>query len=393
MARKGGQDRGLASRTLADGSIRWYVRFSHAGRTLKLGSFHTKSQARALYNKVKAEQALGRFFPERYHAPPAPLVADVLSAHLKTATHKRAYKDEARYCAWWSAWYATKRMDGITAASIEAGRQALMGSGAKGRRTGATVNRYVAWLRHALNTEVQQGRLAQNPCAQVRRIPEPPGPIVQLTEAQEMRLARELSPDDLRIVRLAILTGLRRGELFGLRWEWIDLDHGLITIPATKAGGAQTVPLVGEAADLLRGMTSWQRSAWVFPSPRGANAPRQGQHWYRSVFRSACERAGIPVGRPAGVVFHTLRHTFGSRLAMSGARERDLMEAGRWKSSAMVKRYTHLMPDHVREVMERLSGFGGRVASVASGGHVEGQEGANQIVPETVPDERRTAAD
>ena len=59
-----------------------------------------------------------------------------------------------------------------------------------------------------------------------------------------------------------------------------------------------------------------------------------------------------------GVTWHTLRHTFASRLAMSGATERDIAEGLRHSTTALVKRYAHLSPSHLQGVMERVSSFG-----------------------------------
>ena len=83
-----------------------------------------------------------------------------------------------------------------------------------------------------------------------------------------------------------------------------------------------------------------------------------GQNWYKTIFKKRLQAAGIKVGRPDGIVWHTLRHTFGSRLAMSGASDRDIMALGRWKSASMVTHYAHLQPSHLHEVVNRLSTFG-----------------------------------
>jgi hypothetical protein len=50
---------------------------------------------------------------------------------------------------------------------------------------------------------------------------------------------------------------------------------------------------------------------------------------------------------------------------MSGASDRDILALGRWKSSGMLKRYTHLRPSHLQDVVNRISGFGnGRKTAV-----------------------------
>ena len=55
-----------------------------------------------------------------------------------------------------------------------------------------------------------------------------------------------------------------------------------------------------------------------------------------------------------GVTWHSLRHTFASRLVMAGADLRTVQELGGWRTLALVSRYAHLSPDHLRAAIERL---------------------------------------
>ena len=64
----------------------------------------------------------------------------------------------------------------------------------------------------------------------------------------------------------------------------------------------------------------------------------------RTAFGNACLRAGLKNVTP-----HTLRHTFASRLAMSGAGNKTLKELGRWKTAEMIDRYAHLSQEHLAQ--------------------------------------------
>jgi len=79
--------------------------------------------------------------------------------------------------------------------------------------------------------------------------------------------------------RLAILTGLRQDEQFKLRWTDVDLERGFLTLPETKAGEVQYVPLNEEAKAILKAFDSWQRSVWVFPSQNPAT-PINARNFY-----------------------------------------------------------------------------------------------------------------
>lgn len=80
------------------------------------------------------------------------------------------------------------------------------------------------------------------------------------------QLCETIGPTYAPWVRLAILTGMRKSEQFRLRWTDVDMEHGFLTLGETKSGTVQYVPLTEEGIAILRGLDSWQRSKWVFPS-------------------------------------------------------------------------------------------------------------------------------
>jgi integrase len=66
-------------------------------------------------------------------------------------------------------------------------------------------------------------------------------------------------------------------------------------------------------------------------------------------------RPALKAAKIANFRFHVCRHTFASRLAMSGVDLYTVQRAGGWKTQAMVERYAHLSPDHLRGAVERLA--------------------------------------
>ena len=89
MARKGRVDRGLLSKLNAEGKTVWWVRLYHHGKEERFGSYPTKTEARAFYNKAKNEQREGRFFPETYQRSTAKLISTLLEEYLATTYGKR----------------------------------------------------------------------------------------------------------------------------------------------------------------------------------------------------------------------------------------------------------------------------------------------------------------
>ena len=346
MARKWRLDRGLVSRKDVKGRIRWYVRLADQGRERWFGSFPTKTEARRFYEARKLEQLEGRFFPSQYHRRGQATLPQLIEGYMAT-NNKCSKRDDRRYAKLWTARFGNAKVGTITAASIEAVRQSLLQKGLAPSST----NRALAFLRHVLNRAVRDGVLTASPMAKVKFLKESPGRLRFLDPEEETVLCEEIGLPYGAWIRLAILTGLRQMEQFSLRWECVDLERALLTIPHTKAGGARYVHLNAEAVKLLRGISSWMTSQWVFPSenPGSHLDPR---HFYARIFLPAVKRL-----RLEGVSWHTLRHTFASRLAMAGATEQDIAACLGHSTTALVRRYAHLSPSHLKSVVERVSTF------------------------------------
>ena len=172
-------------------------------------------------------------------------------------------------------------------------------------------------------------------------------------------------------VRLAILTGLRKSEQFGLRWADIDLDRGLITLPHTKSGALQYIHLTEEAKAILRGLIPGNTSVWVFPSD-DPETHLDHHNFYGRVYIPALKGAGLE-----GVTWHTLRHTFASRLAMNGQGPSTIAALLRHSGTDLVARYAHLSPTHLKGALEGISGFGKTKRETIEAGPELRHEGQN----------------
>lgn len=161
---------------------------------------------------------------------------------------------------------------------------------------------------------------------------------VALDTEQCARLYAELPAHLKAPMMFAVLTGLREGNVCGLKWSQVDLERGRVVIPSshykTKRDYAAT--LSAAAIEILKAQP--QTSEYVFLYDDHPVA-RFNNH----AFRKARKRAGL-----AHVRWHDLRHTFASWLAQSGASDRVLQQAGGWTSPKMVARYAHLRPDDLR---------------------------------------------
>jgi integrase len=208
------------------------------------------------------------------------------------------------------------------------------------------------WLRHVVNGVVREGKLASNPVLKLTMYKEPKGKTRFLSIEEEQVLLKKLGPIHSPWARLAVLTGLRQAEQFRLQWKYVDLERGILTLPTTKTGGVQYAHLNEEAKTILRGLDSWQCSKWVFPSQNPAT-PVDASNF--------CNRVWLPALADAGIewaTWHDLRHTFASRLAMTGHNEGTIAALLRHSTTALVKRYAHLSPSHLKAAVEGVAGFG-----------------------------------
>lgn len=195
--------------------------------------------------------------------------------------------------------------------------------------TPQTVLHYMQFLRHVLNVAVRDGKLERSPFTKVTLPKVRTGRTRFLIPQKERTLLEKLGATYAPWARLAVLTGLRQGEQFNLKWTDLDLEQGFITLPDTKAGMVQYVPLSEEAKSILRGMQAIaeaeaiadprKRSEWVFPSENRATA-MDARNFYIRTYVPAVEAAKLK-----GLTWHALRHTFASRLAMSGKGESTML--------------------------------------------------------------------
>ncbi len=135
------------------------------------------------------------------------------------------------------------------------------------------------------------------------------------------------------IVILAIETGMRRGEILGLKWSDISHNRRVITLTMTKNGSGREVPLSQRA---LQTLSEWKDhcevdQSTVFPMKAGALE----QAWRRLLARSNVK----------GLRFHDLRHEGVSRLFERGLNMIEVSSISGHKELRMLKRYTHLSAD------------------------------------------------
>jgi len=349
VARKGGKDRGVLQRKGRKG---WWVRLYVNGRE-RWFRCDTKSQAKALYGRLKADIREGKFFPEKFASNKDITLRAWINRCIDGSTN-RGILNERRYGRRWSLLLGSRL---ITQISVDDLRriQAKMRSKLKidkhtqSQWTDSTINRHFGYLRRVFNLAIKDGRLGRNPVSGIKFLPEA-STTRFLSNDELTRLRGVMSPDHWQLVAFAIETGLRREEQFLLKWNQVDLENGVLTLPLAKGGRTRHVPLSEGAKTILRALPSILMSGWVFPSLTTKGLPLDSRNFMRRVYEPALRRAGIE-----GVCWHTLRHTAASRRIMAGV---DLVSVKMFLGHRNIEttmRYSHLSPDHLRQAVNKGS--------------------------------------
>src|SRR5688572_8650069 len=248
MARKARLDRGLVQRKDAAGKVVWYVRLWHEGKERRFGGFKAKTEARRFYETAKEEQRQGKFFPQAYQRRAHEPIQAILDDYMLTTVGKRAVKRERDYARWWGRWFQGQTTTSLQPQQIEKARLGLL----KGQRKASTINRYTDWLRHVLNWACRQKRIQENPVLLIERYQEDEVLPFQYSLEQEGFLLQGILEEEVDLLRLAVLTGLRQNNQFLLRKEQVNLGIGVIGVPTTKNRKPRIVHLSEEAKDILR---------------------------------------------------------------------------------------------------------------------------------------------
>lgn len=231
----------------------------------------------------------------------------------------------------------------------------------------ATRVRYIlGLLRRALKVAERRGYVARN-VATLVAAPRVARAEVQVLNPEEVKrlLAAARNHRLSGVFTLAVSTGLRRGELFGLRWEDVDLDkgtlkvrhslqritgRGLVLTEPKSATSRRTINLPLVAAQALReqrlrqkqeerwGAPTWQDSGHVFTTTVGTPYP---SNEISGVLKGLLKKAGLP----SSVRFHDLRHCCASLLLAQGVQPRMVMEIlGHSNIGITMNLYTHILP-------------------------------------------------
>lgn len=204
----------------------------------------------------------------------------------------------------------------------------------------ATIAHVIGLLRRLINFTVKRGHssMPENLHFEMPKVDNQKTEV--LTDDQLQRFLKALDEEEdqdaAALMRLALVTGMRKGALIALRWEDCDFERNIITLrgESAKKGTTDFIPMTPAAKAILEAIQE-RKSDYVFPGRNGGKRTD-----YRRIARRVKEKAGLPKDfRP----LHGLRHNYASRLASSGDVELyTLQKLLTHSSPQMTQRYAHL---------------------------------------------------
>jgi integrase len=272
----------------------------------------------------------------------AELFAEYLERHSKP--RKRTWQsDEANFRLYLQNPLGSKKFSAIDRAAIARVHTAITKAG-----HGTTANRVKALVSSVFSWGISVGLCEDNPAKGIRANPaKSRDRFLQSDELPRFfaALTAEPNPDMRDYFLLALLTGVRRGNLLAARWDDISLERGEWRIPRTKNDTPQIVTLGAEALEILHHRKS-NESEFVFPGVgKNGHLIEVKRGWARILTNANLSDLRV----------HDLRRTLGSWQAITGASLSIIGKSLNHRSVATTAIYARLNSDPVRDSLARAT--------------------------------------
>ncbi len=232
----------------------------------------------------------------------------------------------------------------------------------KGKRSPRSIEYVMSTFRQIWNFARESGLTAADSPSKKVKIHKPDNDRRRyLTEDESERLLNALKEKSLQVYQISLLsldTGCRFSEAARLTWGCVDVEKGIIMYTDTKmAGGTKSrvVPMTARVRDMFKAMDAGKNGELVFPDKRG-NVQEKISHSFHRVVKDLELNENVSDPRDK-VVYHSLRHSYASRLVMSGVDLYPVQKLLGHSVSKMTERYSHLsnetLVDAVRHMEKR----------------------------------------
>ncbi len=324
----------------------WFIDYYFQGKRIREKIGTSKSLAELAMNKRKVEIAENKHLDVK--KTPRVKFEDLAKSYMElhSVPNKRSHKRDLLSIRHLSGFFGGRQLHDINSLDVEKYKQKRKEEGP----SEATINRELACLKHMFTKAIEWDMAVANPVRKVKLFRENNKRIRYLEEDEAEKLLTACAPFLKPVVAVALNTGMRKGEIFNLKWQDIDFQQGTIHIERTKSGERREIPMNSTVSGLLKGLSRLPGCDYVFHKDNGE--PFKDVRWS---FEKACRAVGIENFR-----FHDLRHTFASHMVMKGADLKVVQEFLGHKTYIMTLRYAHLSPSYKGKIIERIN-FGSGV--------------------------------
>lgn len=314
----------------------WYIDYYVDGRRRRETVGASKSLAKEVLSKRLTEIADRKYFPERQaQAHPVnfgEFIEKYWERHWKRLSGQGGLSIKKSLLAF----FGSRTLDRITSGLVQD-----YYNHKREKTSAATANRHLARLAHIFNSARKwKEYVGPNPTEDVDKEREENHKTRFLSKEEIVKLLPVCGGRLYPVIVCALHTGMRRGEILGLRWENIDLNVAIIYILKSKSGKARELPITPQLAEVFRSMKP-NAEGDVFELP----VVTLKRH-----FAKALQKAGI-----ANFRFHDLRHTFASHFVMSTGDLPALQRLLGHSSLKMTQRYAHLSKAHLDREMKAFA--------------------------------------
>jgi site-specific recombinase XerD len=339
----------------------WWIRYADAGGRIRREKVGPKGAATQLYHKRKTEVRQRKKLPENFREKPTTFSQLADAALVYSRSHKRSHRDDECRMANIRARFGHDIAEEIKAGDIES----WLASHADWMV--ATRNRYLALIKLTFRLGERDHKIKANPARSVKMQKEDNARVRYLNQYEPLptKLAylRRFKDEESRLLavirtkypfhlpewHIALHTGMRRSEQYGIEWPNVNFERRILTVPRSKHGKARHVPLNSVALAAFESLLpNMATSNFVFLDQHGHEVLQGNRHWFEDTVKEAGLR---------DFTWHDIRHSFASRLIMRGVGIRNVQELMGHRTIGMTARYTHLEPGQQLAAVETLVGF------------------------------------
>ncbi len=310
--------------------------------------------AKEIEAKLKTELVSGDYYDRRKQAKQDVRFEEFMyKKYLPYAGDNKASwkKEEMLFRLWINPVMGSKKLSEISQIDIEKLKKTMKDA----NKAPKTINYAIDVIRMAFNMAIRWGYADKNPAIGVKRPRQDNRRVRFLTRTEADALLQECkkrSRQLFKIVSLSLYTGMRFGEIANLKWQDVDLENKIIYIKDPKNATNRTAYIIPQVEDIFRNRPQGTPDEIVFKDRKGNK-----REYVSKAFARAVKALGLNDGitdKRNKVVFHTLRHTFASWLAMQGTPIYTIKELMGHKTLAMTERYSHLAPDTKQDAVNKV---------------------------------------